>query len=589
MLDERANAPKKVISMEKVKQIPYGISHFNEVIDQNRYYVDKTMFLPQLELVANFLFLIRPRRFGKSIFLSMLHSYYDISQKDRFQERFSNLWIGQHPTELQGKFQVLYFDFSKANQGSLSLEENFNTYCCSRLNDFMGAYADYYEAEFRADFIKKQNAGDKLNTLEWIARRLGYRLYLIIDEYDNFTNVVLSEQGNQMYHNLTHASGFYREYFKVFKGMFDRIFMMGVSPVTLDDLTSGYNIDWNISTDPRFNTMLGFSETDVRQMFTYYKEAGQLKGDIDAMIEEMRPWYDNYCFARRSLDVDPKIFNCDMVLYYLNNYLGFGHAPDEMVDKNIRTDYSKLKMLVRLDKKNEGRLSTIREIAATDEILVDLRTSFPAERITEPELFKSLLYYYGMLTITGTRGQRLIMRIPNNCVREQYYGYLLQNYQDHHRVDLSHLTDLIDAMVFDGDWQPLFSAIGTAYNENSSVRDMMQGERSAQSFVKAYLSLADYYLVSPEVEMSHGYCDLFLLPHLSKYPDIAHSYLVELKYAPTDATEKHINDLKSDARDQLLKYSQDRVVKATCAGTTLHRIILLFKGWELKIKEEVID
>lgn len=247
--------------MEKAKQIPYGISHFNEVIDQNLYYVDKTTFLPQLELVANFLFLIRPRRFSKSIFLSMLHSYYDINQKDRFQERFGNLWIGQPPTELQSKFQVLYFDFSKANQGSLSLEENFNTYCCSRLDDFMNAYADYYENEFRANFIKNQNAGDKLNTLEWTARRLGYHLYLIIDEYDNFTNVVLSEQGNQIYHNLTHASGFYREYLKVFKGMFDRIFMMGVSLVTLDDLTSDYNIDWNISTDPRFNTMLGFSET----------------------------------------------------------------------------------------------------------------------------------------------------------------------------------------------------------------------------------------------------------------------------------------------------------------------------------------
>lgn len=583
------NTQQEEIKMEKVKQIPYGRSDFNEVIEQGFYYVDKTSFLPKLEQVASYLFLIRPRRFGKSIFLSMLHSYYDINQKDCFQERFGNLWIGQHPTELQGKFQVLYFDFSKANLGPLSLQENFNAYCCSRLNDFVEAYATYYEEEFRADFIKKQSAGDKLNTLEWTARRLGYRLYLIIDEYDNFTNVVLSEHGNQMYHNLTHASGFYREYFKVFKGMFDRIFMMGVSPVTLDDLTSGYNIDWNISTDSRFNTMLGFSEIEVRQILAYYKEAGMLKSDIDALIEEMRPWYDNYCFAYRSLGVDPKIFNCDMVLYYLNNYLAFGCAPDEMVDKNIRTDYSKLKMLVRLDKKNEGRLSTIHEIAATEEILVDLHTSFPAERIIEPEFFKSLLYYYGMLTITGTRGQRLIMRIPNNCVREQYYGYLLQNYQDNHHVDLSYLTDLIDAMVFDGDWYPLFSAIGTAYNENSSVRDMIQGERSAQSFVKAYLSLADYYLVSPEVEMNHGYCDLFLLPHLQKYPDIAHSYLVELKYAPTNATEKYINDLKNEARNQLLKYSQDRVVKATCTGTTLHRIILLFKGWELTAKEEVCD
>lgn len=154
---------------------------------------------------------------------------------------------------------------------------------------------------------------------------------LIIDEYDNFTNVVLNEQGNEIYHALTHASGFYREIFKKFKGMFERIFMTGVSPVTLDDLTSGFNIGWNISTDFQFNMMLGFSETDVRTMFQYYKDAGQLPADtdIDALIREIKPWYDNYCFAKESLERDPKMFNCDMVLYYLRHYITLGNLPNK--------------------------------------------------------------------------------------------------------------------------------------------------------------------------------------------------------------------------------------------------------------------
>ena len=194
-----------------------------------------------------------------------------------------------------------------------------------------------------------------------------------------------------MFHDLTHASGFYREYFKQFKGMFDRIFLMGVSPITLDDLSSGYNIDWNISTDSRFNAMIGFDETEVREMLRYYQQNGKLVGDVEAMITEMKPWYDNYCFARTSLDND-RVFNCDMTLYYLRNQIDFHRPPENMVDKNIRTDYSKLKMLARIDHDNthEGsRMSTIEEIAAKGEILVDLHTSFPSEKIADIENFEA--------------------------------------------------------------------------------------------------------------------------------------------------------------------------------------------------------
>lgn len=272
----------------------------------------------------------------------------------------------------------------------------------------------------------------KLNYLNFQTREKNIPLYLIIDEYDNFTNVVLNEQGNEVYHALTHASGFYREVFKKFKGMFERIFMTGVSPVTLDDLTSGFNIGWNISTSYQFNMMLGFSEEDVRTMLQYYKDAGQLPDntDIEAMITEMKPWYDNYCFAEECLDCDPKMFNCDMVLYYLRNYMDLGKSPKLMIDPNTRTDYNKMKKLIQLDRLDGDRKGVLRKITNEGQIVTTLVTTFPASEIANPEIFPSLLFYYGMLTISATRGSRIVLSIPNNNVRKQYYEFMREEVQD---------------------------------------------------------------------------------------------------------------------------------------------------------------
>lgn len=575
--------------MAQVKEIPYGISDFNRIRNNNFYFVDKTMYLPLIEKMPNYLFLIRPRRFGKSVFLSMMRTYYDILQRDNFEKYFGDLWIGNHPTERHNRYQVLYFDFSKANLGNGSLQENFNDYCNIQLADFMRRYASFYQNEGLEKMLDGTEAADKLHWLEATAQRLEYPLYLIIDEYDNFTNVILSEHGQKMFRNLTHASGFYREYFKQFKGMFDRIFMMGVSPITLDDLSSGYNIDWNISTDERFNAMMGFDEAEVRQMFGYYQENGLLTGDIDEMLAEMKPWYNNYCFARMSLN-DARVFNCDMTLYYLRNQLDFHRAPEEMVDKNIRTDYSKLKMLARIDHDStrEGsRMGTIEEIAAKGEILVDLHTSFPSEKIADIDNFRSLLYYYGLLTMCGTRGDMLRMCIPNNCVREQYFGFLRNYYQQHSTIDLHYLNIMLADLAYDGKWKSFFENVARIYRENSSVRDAMEGERNLQGFLKAYLSLASYYLVEPELEMNYGYCDFFLLPDRQRYPDIAHSYILELKYAPRAATDTELAVQAEEGRRQLLQYSEDGAVRRLAEGTKLHRLLLQFRGWDMARCEEV--
>ncbi|WP_455587827.1 ATP-binding protein [Bacteroides sp.] len=576
--------------MENVKRLPYGVSNFVEVVEQNQYYVDKTMYLPLLEEQPGSLFFIRPRRFGKSIFLSMLRAYYDITQKEKFEKRFGHLWIGSHPTPLQGQYQVVYLDFSRASGGSGSLSENFDRYCSMAMDVFGRVYEPYYYPGYAEEMKAQPDFVSKLNFLNMHSEEYGAKLYLIIDEYDNFTNIVLNEQGNEVYHALTHASGFYREIFKKFKGMFERIFMTGVSPVTLDDLTSGFNIGWNISTDSQFNMMLGFSETDVRTMLQYYKDAGQLPSavDIEAMITEMKPWYDNYCFAEESLERDPKMFNCDMVLYYLRHYITLGKSPKEMIDPNTRTDYNKMKRLIQLDKLDGNRKGVLRKITEEGEIVTDLVTTFPAMQIANPEIFPSLLFYYGMLTITATRGNYLVLSIPNNNVRKQYYDFMLEEYQDKRHVNLNDLGLMFYDMAYDGHWRETLEFIAHAYKENSSVRSAIEGERNIQGFFTAYLSVNAYYLLAPEVELDHGYCDLFLMPDLLRY-EVKHCYILELKYLSAKDTVEKAETQWQEAVEQIKKYAAAPRVRQLVHDTELHCIVMQFRGWELERMEEILQ
>lgn len=586
---------------QQVKLLPYGVADFVTVIEQNLYYVDKTMFIPELEKQPRNLFFIRPRRFGKSIFLSMLYSYYDCTQSHKFQSLFGNLWIGQHPTPLQGKYQVLFLDFSQITGNIDKLETKFNSYLSINLDAFVRQYSEYYQAEME-EILAQEDFEEKMELIFKAAKAHQYHLYLIIDEYDNFTNVILNERGEKVYHAITHADGFYRDVFKKFKGNFERIFMMGVSPVTLDDVTSGFNIGWNISIKPEFDEMLGFSTTDVVEMFTYYKEHGSIPADsdIDAIVNDMKPWYDNYCFAKQALKKKTRMFNCDMVLYYLRNYMDAGCPPEEMIDPNTRTDYGKMKKLLQFDKLDGERKGIIRKIAEEEQIVTQLYESFSAYQIPKAEIFPSLLFYYGMLTVKGTRGSKLILGIPNNNVRKQYYGYLEEEYQAKAYVDVNQLTDYYYDMAYDGKWEEGLRFMADAYAKVSSVRDGIEAERNLQGFFMAYLNLNDYYITAPELELNHGYCDFFLLPDLTHYAS-QHSYILELKVLskkdfsaivegeftedgkPMTKAEKQWRE----AVEQIHRYAEATRVEALRQGTKLHLIIMQFEGWELKRMEEV--
>lgn len=573
--------------MAALKRLPYGISDFRQIRREGKYFVDKTMFIEQMEQADNFLFLIRPRRFGKSLFLSMLRYYYDINEKGRFPELFKDLWIANHPTPEQGEFQVLYLDFSRVMGDIDDLPANFNSYCSIALDDFADRYKHFYPEGFCEDVRAQKHFSGKFSQIDFYAKKTGAKLYLIVDEYDNFTNTVLNEQGEEVYHAVTHASGFYRGVFKLFKGMFHRILMMGVSPVTLDDLTSGYNIATSLTMAPKFNRMLGFSEMDVREMIRYYQSEGVLHADEDSLIEEMKPWYDGYCFSGEVVYTDPKMFNCDMVTYYLKNYIDNGCAPREMIDRNTRTDYAKLDKLIQLDKLDGDRKSVILEVAQQGFIYGSVADSFPTARLTDPDMFRSLLFYYGMLTISGMDGMDMILSIPNNNVRKQYYDYLLQEYQKIQSVDISILNHCFKEAAMRGSWRPMMEYICQMYHDTTSVRSLIEGERNLQGFMSAYLNLNPYYLTAPEVELNHGYCDFFLMPDLKRCPTMKHCYILELKYLALADTEEKQKKQWEEAVRQIRSYGQGERVRVLAAGTELHLIVAQIRGCDLLRLEEI--
>ena len=420
-----------------MKAIPYGISDFPRIRREDYYYVDKTRYIELMERQPPYLFLIRPRRFGKSLFLAMLETYYSIDYADCFDELFGSLYIGQHPTGRQNKYMVLRFNFSEIKARPEDLEQSFSEYCCMMMKDFILKY-EHLLGHRIWEVVRRDETdpGQMLSALKQYVSRIDCpRIYLMIDEYDNFTNTILSTGEQNNYRGTTHGDGFIRSFFNVVKAAtsnadaaVDRLFITGVSPVTMDDVTSGFNIGTNISMSPLFNSIIGFSTEEVREMLTYYKDGSALPADVtvEGLIEMMRPWYDNYCFSARKLD--EHMFNSDMALYFLNSYLQQQMPPETMIDSNIRTDYNKLRHLVQIDKTFGVNASVIQQVIAEGSITAQIVTSFPAERMVDTENFKSLLFYFGMLSIQGTYQGDTVLRIPNLTVREQLYTYLTEAY-----------------------------------------------------------------------------------------------------------------------------------------------------------------
>ena len=576
-------------------RIPYGEADFRRIRLRQWLYVDKTRFLRRLEQ-ERYAFLIRPRRFGKSLWVSLLENYYDRWWGHEFDAVFAGTDIGHNPTTERHRYVVLRFNFSAVNDNLETLEREFETYCHIELRGALERYPDLFSESALRRILAPPSITTRLSELFRYVSNHDIPLYVLIDEYDNFANTVLAHHGADAYESFTHGGGFFRNFFATLKsgtdrsgGGIERLFVTGVSPVTLDDVTSGFNIGVNISMDPDFNEMVGFTAAEVRRLVETYRDHGVFDQDVEEAMALMGEWYNGYRFAKTA-DVD--LYNTDMVLYYLKHSMPNRPVPDELIDTNVRIDYDKLRHLLVIGRQLNGNFDLLRDIIGEEQVDTRIQTSFPVKRLTRPENFLSLLHYFGLLSIRGVVRGIPRLAIPNQTVKRLMYGYLRDGYHDVEAfsVDLFRFEQLLMRMANEGEWRPALEFLGEAIARQTGIRDYIAGEKVVQGFLAAYLSVTDYFVFRSEAELGKGHADISLEPLIARYPHLRRGYLIELKYLRrSEPADAGVAAAVRAATDQLRRYLTDERLVRQFPGVLFTGLAVVFHGWELVYCEAVSD
>ena len=572
-------------------RIPYGEADIRRIRLRNWLYVDKTRFIRRLE-DESYAFLIRPRRFGKSLWVSVLRHYYDRSMAEHWHGVFDGTDIGRAPTEDHSRYVVLGFDFSAFNNTLETLEERFETYCGIKLRGMLERNDDLFPDDILRRILAPASIDGKLQALFEYAGDHDIPLYVMIDEYDNFANTILAHRGAEAYESFTHGGGFYRSFFATLKagagqggGGIERLFITGVSPVTMDDVTSGFNIGTNISLEPDFNEMLGFTSDEVRGLVELYRDAGAFSQDPDEAMAVMGEWYSGYRFAE---EAKTDIYNTDMVLYYLKRSIPNRGVPRELIDMNIRIDYGKLRHLLVTGQRLNGNFDLLREVAANGEAQTRVAPGFPLERLHERENFLSLMHFFGLLSIRSTRDGMPVLGIPNQSVGRLMYGYLRDAWREMgvFALDFYVLERLIRRMAYHGEWRALIDHVAEALARQTGIRDYIDGERTVQGFLAAYLGLTEHFALRSESELGKGFADLHLEPVTGRPDDPRHGFVIELKYLKRSeaADDAVVQERLETAKEQLRRYLTDEGLRPSVRHVGL---ALVFHGWELVASEAV--
>ncbi len=553
-----------------MKMIPYGISDFRDVKLNNYYYIDKTHFIPKVEMYGRYLYLIRPRRFGKSLFLNMLAFYYDVYYKDEFDDVLGDCYIGKNPTKEASSYYIMKFDFSAVSTVG-DVNQNFSDIC----NVDMEVFLKKYKIELKID--KDKPAHKNLN---YILKHLKHQetpIYVMIDEYDNFINNILMHDEKD-YEKLVSSEdqAIYKEFFKLLKaGTTDngsslkKMFITGVSPLAMFDVTSGSNIGVNITNEYIFNDAVGVTKEELKTLLTYYNIKSSFTSyNSNLSIDD---WYDSYKFHK---NVKETIYNTDMILYYVKSLLLTNEPPQNLVDINIRTDYSKLKYLVYTHRKLNGNFNTLQKLLGDDEVTtLQIKDSFSAFEMKKEDNFISLLYYLGLITIDKFYRGKYYFKIPNQTIRIIMAEYIQQALKEEEifKIDLNAFQNTIQEFAYDGSLN-IFKFLSNEIEKNSKVRDYIEGENFIKGFLVAYLSLSPFYAVLTEVERNKGFVDILLRKAPNIEDDIAEG-VIELKYIPRSKfTQTLLNQKIEDAKEQLEQYK----IQSNEIG-----VIVVFSGWEM--------
>ena len=537
-----------------IKKLPYGISNYQELVEDNYYYVDKTKYIELLEnLPQKRITFLRPRKFGKTLFTSTLENYYDIKKEDKFEELYKDTYIGKHPTPLKNSYHILRFNFSGIDTSNEETTINgFKREVASSIKLF----ADRYGLDFYVNIEDEaENILDNL-VKAFIVQRANDKIYVIIDEYDHFANELLGFNTDH-FKTLVSKNGKVRKWYEILKKgtetVIDRIFITGVAPITLDSLTSGFNIGTDITRDEEFNEMLGFTEEELVELMDAQEISKKKKEEILPIMKEN---YDGYKF---SINGKERIYNSTMCLYFLSNYTRLEKLPESLVDVNIASDYSKLGKMLDLCK-GEKRAEIIEKTVSGEGILSEITQKFnPAMEFTDTDLV-SMLYYLGYLTISDEKLGKPELKIPNKVMREIYSEYFLKLIDDraNMQIDNDEYNQILEELALEGKIDKIIEIL-QKYLKNLSNRDY-------QRFDEKYIKLIFYcismnlkiYNVKSEIEVQREYPDILLVPRdRSKGYNIV---MIEFKYLKK-GEEKKLKEKQKEAKEQILRYSNFDEIK----------------------------
>ena len=535
-------------------KMPYGISNYEELVTENYYYVDKTEYIEKLEeLPEKRIMFLRPRKFGKTLFTSVLENYYDKNKIDSFEKLYGNTYIGKNTTKLKNSYCILRFNFSGIDT---STEEATIRGFKKEVASSIEVFINRYNLEFHVNKEDEaENILDKLFKSFYIQKPQD-KIYVIIDEYDHFANELLGFNPEQ-FRGLVSKNGKVRKWYEILKKgtetVVDRIFITGVAPITLDSLTSGFNIGTDITQDEEFNEMIGFTEEELKEILK--NQEISLK-EQEKIIPIMKENYDGYKFC---LKVKNQIYNSNMCLYFLSRYIRLGEIPDKLIDTNIASDYSKIGKMLDLCK-GENRLEILRNTVQGEPIVNTIIEKFnPAIEFTENDMI-SMLYYLGYLTISGEDLGKPELTIPNKVMKEIYASYFMQIMEEeaNFKIDNTTNNEILREIAKEGKIDKMVETL-KIYLNNLSNRDLIK-------FDEKYIKLIFYciamnmniYSTKSEMEVNRNYPDILLVPR-----DSSKGYkavMVEFKYIKKGEVAK-LEDKQKEAREQIERYSSFEDIK----------------------------
>ncbi len=557
-----------------MRRMPYGIMNFKTLIEEDYYYVDKTMYLEKLEKMPDALINLRPGRFGKSLFTSMMYYYYDINSTDLFEELFKETYVYQNPTKEKNSYYILKFDFSgidSAGKGTKDLEIEFKSCVINGIINFLNKYDFAYEIE------KDKSIPIILKNFLTFFRglKLKNNIYVLIDEYDNFTNAIL-EGDTKRFKRIVGNEGFVKAFYAAIKEnmgtIIGRFFATGICPITLDSMTTGFNIATDISTDIRVNSMIGLTHKEVKDLLKKTVEEKDREEIYNLMVNN----YDGYLFNKNA---DERVFNATLVMYLLNYYEAFKKIPEELMDKNIVSNYGKIGKLLKL-KENDYYNEIIDELLKNDEITGELQNNFNLELDISKNDLISLLYYFGYLTIGENSFMGIKFKVPNKVMKEAYNNYFIKILNEINiKINNDKMNEIFSEVILNGKIEKLSNYVSELLKAS--------GNRIFIKFDEKYIQLMYYTLLRhPQINIKleypckDGYAGIVLMNGKNKL--MKNNIIIELKYIEKqDYNEKLLNEKIREGKIELKKYSKDKKISNTL------KYLVVFIGNDLKIIEEV--